>query len=140
MGKINAGRVILGGLLAGLVINIGEFLLNGVILRNDWDAAMRSLGRQPIGTQAIAVFIALGFVVGIVTVWVYAAIRPRLGAGPKTAICAGLTVWALSSLYSAVGQLPLGIVPTRLILIVAVWELVQTPIAAVAGAWLYKEE
>jgi hypothetical protein len=89
---------------------------------------------------AVAVFIALGFVVGIVTVWVYAAIRPRLGAGPKTAICAGLTVWALSSLYSAVGQLPLGIVPTRLILIVAVWELVQTPIAAVAGAWLYKEE
>ena len=140
MGKINAGRVILGGLLAGLVINIGEFALNGVILTKDWDAAMRSLGKQPIGGQAIAVFIALGFVVGIVTVWVYAAIRPRFGAGPKTAICAGLTVWALSSLYSAVGQLPLGIVPTRLILIVAVWELVQTPIAAVAGAWLYKEE
>ena len=29
---MNYGRVILGGLVAGLVLNIGEFLLNGVIL------------------------------------------------------------------------------------------------------------
>ena len=32
MGKINFGRVLLGGLVAGLVINIGEYLLNGVVL------------------------------------------------------------------------------------------------------------
>ena len=29
---MNYGRVILGGLVAGLVLNIGEFVLNGVIL------------------------------------------------------------------------------------------------------------
>ena len=34
-----------------------------------------------------------------VTVWLYAAIRPRFGPGPKTAICAGLIVWGLSYLY-----------------------------------------
>lgn len=140
MGKINVGRVILGGLLAGVVINIGEFLLNGVILEKDWQAAMRALGKEPVGMQAIAVFLALGFLVGIVTVWIYAAIRPRLGAGAKTAICAGLIVWVLTSLFTALGQLPTGLFPTKLIVVPMVWGLVETPIATVIGAWAYKEE
>ena len=140
MGKINVGRVVLGGLLAGLVMNIGEFLLNGVILTKDWDEAMRSLGKQPIGGQAIAVFVVLAFLLGIVTVWIYAAIRPRFGAGAKTAVYAGLVVWILTSLFAVIGQWPTGIFPTRLLLIGCVWALVETPIASVAGAWLYKEE
>ena len=32
MGKINLGRVLLGGLLAGLILNIGEFVLNEKVL------------------------------------------------------------------------------------------------------------
>ncbi len=41
------------------------------------------------------------FALGIMAVWTYAAIRPRLGAGVGTAACAGLLVWALSYLYAA---------------------------------------
>src|SRR5207249_3963498 len=40
-------------------------------------------------------FLAWGFLVGIFAVWLYAAIRPRYGAGPKTALCAGAAVWGL---------------------------------------------
>jgi hypothetical protein len=40
MSSINWGRVILGGLLAGMVINVFEFFLNGVALAKDWQAAM----------------------------------------------------------------------------------------------------
>jgi hypothetical protein len=139
MGRINTGRVILGGLLAGLVTNAGEFVLNGFILAKDWDEAMKSLGKQPVGMQAVAVFLALGFLGGIVTVWIYAAIRPRFGAGAKTAVCTGLLVWTLTSLFATIGQAATGVFPTRLLLIGTVWALVETPIAAVAGAWLYKE-
>ena len=32
MDNINFGRVILGGLVAGLVLNVGEFVLNDFIL------------------------------------------------------------------------------------------------------------
>ena len=32
MGKINWARVLLGGLIAGLVINIFEYVTNGVVL------------------------------------------------------------------------------------------------------------
>ena len=139
MGKINMGRVIVGGLLAGLVINLGEFVLNGFILEKDWEAAMRSLGKEPIGMQAVAVFLALGFLLGITAVWIYAAARPRLGAGPKTAICIGLIVWVLTSLFTTLGQLPTGIFPARLLIIPLVWGLVELPLGTVAGAWLYRE-
>lgn len=139
MGKINIGRVIVGGLLAGLVINLGEFVLNGYILEKDWEAAMRSLGKEPISMQAVAVFLALGFLLGITAVWIYAAARPRLGAGPKTAICIGLIVWVLTSLFTTLGQLPTGIFPTRLLIIPLVWGLVELPLGTVAGAWLYRE-
>src|SRR5215475_14608464 len=38
MKKINLVRVLLGGLIAGLVLNIGEFLLNEAVLGNDMRA------------------------------------------------------------------------------------------------------
>jgi hypothetical protein len=139
MGKINMVRVILGGLLAGLIINLGEFVLNGVILKKDLEEVMRSINKPPISDSAVAVFLVLGFVLGIIIVWIYAAIRPRFGPGPKTAICAGLTVWALAYLYTAAGQAPIGLFPTRLLVIGTVWGLFELAIAAVAGAWLYKE-
>ena len=140
MGKINFGRVIAGGLLAGLIINVGEFVLNGLILDKDWEEAMRVLGKPAIAGSAIAIFLALGFVLGILMVWIYAAIRPRCGAGPKTAVCAGLIVYALGYLYPGAGQLTIGLFPIKLQLIGLAWGLVEVVLAAVAGAWLYKEE
>lgn len=140
MGKINLGRVIMGGLLAGLVINIGEFVLNAPILGKDWDAAMGELGRTAIGGQQIAVFVVMGFFLGITAVWTYAAVRPRMGPGPKTAICAGSLIWALAYLYPSIGYLVLDLFPSRLIWIGLIWGLVEIPLATVAGAWLYKEE
>lgn len=46
MGKINIGRVLLGGLLAGLVVNIFEFVTNGVVLASQRDAGLKALGHQ----------------------------------------------------------------------------------------------
>src|SRR5437870_2454167 len=101
MGKINWTRVILGGLVAGVIINVFESVLNGVILAKDMEAAISALGRQ-MGGGALALFIAWGFLVGIFAVWLYAAIRPRFGAGPKTALCAGAAVWGLGYLLASV--------------------------------------
>jgi hypothetical protein len=140
MTGVNVGRVVLGGLLAGLVINIGESILNGGLLATDMNEAMARLNLPPVGGSAIAAFVVLGFVLGIATVWLYAAIRPRYGAGVKTAICAGVAVWFFAYLYPSVGFLVMGMFPTRLVVIGLVWGLVEVPLAAVAGAWLYREE
>jgi len=107
---------------------------------NAESGAMKDLGKQPFGDQAIAIFVGAGFLLGIVVIWLYAAIRPRFGAGVKTAIWAGLFAWFFASLYVTIGMWPSGIFPERLLLIGCAWSLVEFCLAAVIGAWLYKEE
>ena len=46
MGNINMGRVVIGGLVAGLLINVSEFLLNGVVLAQDMNDALKALNRS----------------------------------------------------------------------------------------------
>jgi MFS family permease len=138
MGKINGARVILGGLVAGLIINISESVLNGVVLAKDMDAAVKALGREMGGTQ-LTMFITWGFLVGIFAVWLYAAIRPRYGAGPKTAIMAGLAVWCLGYLLAAVTPAALTLFPTNLMIIGLVVGLVEVILGTLAGAWIYSE-
>jgi hypothetical protein len=139
MGKINWPRVILGGLIAGVVINVFEFLLNGVILAKDMDAAIGALGRQVSG-GALAMFTVWGFLVGIFAIWLYAAIRPRYGAGQKTAACAGAAVWGLGYLLAAVTPIALHLFPRRLMAVGLAVGLVEVIVGTLAGAWLYREE
>lgn len=141
MGKINWGRVVLGGLLAGLVINIGELIINMGILGQQWKEAMAALNVTPMSEgPATAAFVVLGFLLGIVAVAAYASVRPRFGPGPKTAITAGLLVWFLAALYPTVGVIPMNMFPARLLIYSMVWTFFELPIATLVGAWLYKEE
>ena len=137
--NINWARVFGGGLVAGLIINIGEFILNEPILGAEFAAAMASMNKEAPGAGAIMVFVMLSLAIGILAVWLYAAIRPRFGAGPKTAVCAGLTVWGLAWLYPMIGFVAMDFFPFKIILIASVWGLVEVTLATVAGAWLYQE-
>src|SRR2546430_14166220 len=96
MGKINWGRVVVGGLLAGAVLNIVDFVFFGVMMKQDIAAAMQALGRQPGAMDSLVpVFVGLDFVTGIGFVWVDAAIRPRFWAGGEEAGVAGGGRWGL---------------------------------------------
>jgi len=77
VGKINVARVILGGLLAGLVMNISETFLNLYVIADESTAVLERLGLQFPGTHQVFIFIAMTFVLGLLLVWLYAAIRPR---------------------------------------------------------------
>jgi hypothetical protein len=90
MGKINWNRVILGGLVAGVIINIFEFALHGAVLAKDMDAAVRALGRE-VGGKELLMFLAWGFLVGIFAVWLYreVALKWREPAGFCTPATSG---------------------------------------------------
>jgi hypothetical protein len=138
MKGINFGRVILGGLLAGVVVNISEFVLNNVVLKSEMEAGLKALGKTvPQSGGAIAVWTILGFAIGIVSVWLYAAIRPRYGAGPATAARAGVAVWFFGSLVTTIVIVNMGLFPFNVLSVV--WELVQAIVATILGAWVYKE-
>jgi hypothetical protein len=140
MGNINLGRVILGGIVAGIVIDIFEGLLNAVVLANQWATVMTGLGKSgaPSIKQIIA-FNVWGLATGIMIVGVYAAMRPRLGAGPKTAICAGLVIWATAYVLGSAAPVFLHLFPVGLVATGLAVALVETMIAGVAGAYFYKE-
>jgi hypothetical protein len=140
MGKVNWTRVILGGLLAGVVIDIAEGIMSGLVLDEQWTAAIEALGKSAaMSGGAIAVVNILGFVIGIFVVWLYAAIRPRYGAGPKTAAGAGAAVWLIAYLIPSVFPVIMDFFPAALMVISLSVGLVEIVAATLLGAWIYKE-
>lgn len=140
MSNINFGRVILGGIVSGIVIDVWEGVMRGVIFQERGADVMASLGRPAgVSVKQLVAFNVWGLVVGVLTVWLYAAVRPRLGVGPKTAILAGLFVWAL---VFALGVMPIvftHLLPVNFAAATVCAEAVMMIIAGLAGGALYKE-
>ena len=139
MKNINLVRVLLGGLLAGLILNVGEFLLNDVILGTQMREFFARYRIPDPGVSFMIVAVTLTFVMGIVLVLVYALIRSRLGPGVKTAVVAGLVMWFSVYIYTgAINGFLFG-VPLNVMMIAFAWGLIEYVIGAIAGAWAYKE-
>jgi hypothetical protein len=45
MGKINMGRVIIAGIVAGLVADVLGYLVDGMLLAPQWADGMKALGQ-----------------------------------------------------------------------------------------------
>ena len=141
MAGINTGKVIAGGLLAGVVLNALDFVNNAFILAKDFNANAAHLGLDPAAMESpsvIASWVVVDFLMGILIVWTYAAIRPRFGAGPKTAIMAGLVPF-FGITFILFGFTMTGLFPMALFVKGTILALVITSVGAVAGAWAYKE-
>ena len=136
---MNYARIVLGGLVAGVVLNIGEFILNDFLLKEQMTEMFRRFNLTPPAGSFIAIAVTLTFALGILLVWLYAMIRPRYGPGPKTAICAALVIWFVVGVYVNIIYGVMFGLGTTMIAIGMVWGLVQYCLATIAGAWVYKE-
>lgn len=140
MGKINMGRVILAGLVAGLVADALGYVTDGILLAPQWDAGMRALGQTNLSPNQWIWFNVLGLVSGIAVIWIYAAIRPRFGPGPKTAVLAGVAVWVVGSLLPNLSFMWFaGLFSHQLTAMTTLGNIVEIVAGALAGASLYKE-
>jgi hypothetical protein len=141
MGKINVGRMILGGIAAGIVGDILGFGVDGWMLAQRWSDAMRALGHSDFSSTTLIWFNVIGLAVGIVSIWIYVAIRPRFGPGIKTAIYAGVVTWILATLLPNAGFMyAAGLFPRHLTLYTTLGGIVEVTVATIIGAALYKEE
>lgn len=141
MGDINVGRWILGGLIAGVVLYVIDFILNGLILGQQWNDAMVAAGQPPITQNmgTLIFFFILDLLIGLTAVWVYAAIRPRFGAGIRTAVFAGLAVWVVGYLVPSAYLFVETTIPAALLWATIIVGIVQVPLATAAGAYFYQE-
>ena len=89
-------------------------------------------------TNTIVGFVLLDFIFGILSVLVYACIRPRFAPGAGTALKAGLLVWGVSAATMAFICI-MGIFPTGLYLMSAAGALVNSLVSTVVGARFYTE-
>jgi len=98
------------------------------------------LGKGDFTTNQIVAFNVIGLVYGVFAVWLYAAIRPRYGAGPKTALLAGLAVWVAGVLLPNVSMMGVvGLFPQDLTVMTTLAGIVEWAVAILAGAALYQE-
>lgn len=139
---INASKVVVGGLAAGVVANIVGFVAFGMLLGPRMEAeavaVAPALQGRGMSSTAIATNVIASLVIGILLVWLYAAIRPRFGPGPKTAMYAALVVWLCGLLFH-VDWLLVGMMTPATYAMASVAGLVQVVAAAWVGGMIYTE-
>jgi len=138
---INYGRVALGGLVAGVVANICDNISNGILLTDDMNRMTSRLNLDPdvVSSQGVFVtWVVVDFIYAFLIVWTYAAVRPRLGPGPKTAIIAGLILWAAIAAV-LLGYQQMGVFTFDSFLKSAGLLALSTILASLAGGAVYKE-
>ena len=141
MGKMNWNRIFLGGLLGSVVMMVLA-ILEMRTLQGPWlDAAIELLGPQTDSDwwRFIAAMGVLCLVAGIMSVWLYAAIRPRYGPGPKTAAIVGFAMWLITTAVD-VFWASTGFVPSRGMAVPLLAWLPFLIVVTISGAWLYKED
>jgi hypothetical protein len=139
VGKINWARVFLGAIVCFVASFILQMVWGLVMEKRIMAAISEELRQRMMSPESMAIFVAFSFLVSFVAIWIYAAIRPRYGPGPRTAIVAGVMVWALTGVSATVTHWSLRIMPSNLLAICLVWALIATVLATMAGAWAYRE-
>jgi hypothetical protein len=138
---INTGKVITGGLVAGFVMNVLDMTWNFTVLAADMKAMADQLRLDPAVLTDVSYaipWIVVDFVIGLVIVWNYAAMRPRLGPGPRTAILAGLVPYVAVTAVLC-GFASIGVFTEAMVIRGSVFALISVVAGSLAGAWVYKE-
>ena len=140
---INASKVMVGGLAAGLVANLIGYVGFGMLLGPRMEAEMVAvapvLAGRGMSGSAIATQVVFSFIIGFLLVWLYAAMRPRFGPGPKTAVYAALVVWLCGFLFH-IDWLLIGLMTTTTYALASFAALIQLIAAAWVGGMIYKED
>lgn len=140
---INTKKVLIGGLVAGLVMNAIDFVVNGYLLaarmKAETDAFKPGLSDQMMQGSAVIGYIVMDFVLAFALVWTYAAIRPRFGPGIRTASYAAGLFWLLTMIFMS-GYMHMGMMSSGLWFTFAFIGLVNYLLSAWAGAKFYTED
>lgn len=139
---INTNKVLIGGLAAGVVMNIIDFVVNmfilGARMKAEAEAFKPGMSEAMNSTGVMVSYVVMDLILGIALVWTYAAIRPRFGPGMKTASYAAILFWILGGIFFS-SYLHNGMMSTGLWVQFAVFALVNFLVSAWVGAKLYTE-
>jgi trypsin-like peptidase len=127
--------VMLGGVLAGLVINVCEWVVHRWWLNAAWHVAFAALGRTPRGWS---IFIPANFGLGILAVSGYRWLAARDGAGWWTLGATAVAFWVSFWVVPIFAMQPLALFPDRLLWLTILVGAVDAPLATVVGVKMYE--
>ncbi len=140
---INTSKVLVGGIAAGVVMNIIDFIsykfILGARMMAESEAFKPGMSQAMMSSSAMVSNIVMDLVLGILLVWTYAAIRPRFGPGMKTATYVAVLFWILAGIFLS-GYLHMGMMSSGLWWTFAFIGLVNFWVSAWVGARLYSED
>jgi hypothetical protein len=140
---INTQKVLIGGIAAGVVMNVIDFISNmyilGARMKAESDAFKPGMSDQMMSASTMVSYIVMDLVLGILLVWTYAAMRPRFGPGMRTATYVAVLYWVLAGIFLS-GYLHMGIMSSGLWWSFAIVGLVNFLVSAWVGARLYSED
>jgi hypothetical protein len=134
-GGINPPKVLLGGLLAGVLYNLGGVTIASLM---DLEGAFARVGWEPTLLAGL-MHLGMRFGFGFLSVFLYAAVRPRFGPGPRTALLVGVLIWLSVQLPLIIMMGELHILSLEQAIVGAAWGLFESCLATTAGAWVYRE-
>jgi hypothetical protein len=135
---VNSGKVVVGGLVAGIVANLLDYLFQGLLLKPDFEMMRQRLNLDPVAANNPVPWIIVDFILGFLLIITYVGFRTRWGPGPKTAIYAGVVVFvSIASVMCALTSI--GIFTTDTYLKSSALSLVTIISASLAAAFVYKE-
>jgi hypothetical protein len=140
MNKIRVNRLLLSGLVTLLVFIVAELVIESfigrVLLDDIWGEYGQVLASGwGIPNEVLNIFIALFN--SILLIWLYAALRPMFGVGTKTALIAGAFLYSFV-LSFVMNFVNMGVFPARIAFPEMIFELIEFPIAIIAGAQFYE--
>jgi hypothetical protein len=136
MKEFNWARILVCGLVAGGVwtaLSVGLLTFVG----EDFLASVRE-GRSLHGSGSSLLLIVANLGAGIWSTWLYVSLRPRYGAGWKSAVAASFAWWFMSSMQSAKWMVLLAVSPLTVIS-PFVATLPAIVMATLVGAWFYEK-
>jgi len=139
---MNIKKVVVGGLVAGVILNVVDFISNYVLgarMRAEAEAFKQGISDQMMAGNAVVSYVIMDLVLGIALVFTYAAVRPRFGPGPRTAFYVALLFWLLGLIFNS-GYRQMGMMSSGLWWTFAIIWLVSFSIACQAGAAVYSED
>lgn len=136
---MNWVRVFSGGLVAGLFnvvsgIVLGHFVLGEEYVR-DFKNALPTGSPVTMAVQHLSIRIGSG----VLLAFLYAAMRPRFGAGLKTAAMAGGVLWLGAGSLMVLVLNQLGVLTGTRLYIVLPWSVGEYMIAASIAGAIYRE-
>ncbi len=139
---INTGKLVVGGIAASVVNLALGFVAFGMWLGPKMNAEMDAVIPGASAKMMAGTNMAMGLLgqvaIAFVLVWTYAAIRPRFGPGPKTAIFAIVPVWVAGVVFY-LGYMQMGSMSMNSYVMGMVASLVVMIATSLTGAFVYKE-